>query len=296
MCRILARVALAPAAFAGPLFSDSNALRHQSQRDRRGVANKDGWGIAWWNPSGHLQLTKEPVAAHTSDDYAALAQSITSPMLLAHVRHATVGAHTPENTHPFVLRGWAFAHNGYIAHFHDRVEPEVEKLIDPCVLAETTGHTDSEHWFALFLTNLGHEKAASPHGSHTDHALAALARTMQQIEQLAVDCTGTAKTESNFVLTDGTVLLAVRWRHTLWMRQTDDAIVIASEPSSDEPGWVEIPEFRAMAITGDGQFAIRSVDVPHRALPAALDPPEALALPPVLTDPVRPHHAGGPRC
>jgi gamma-glutamyl hercynylcysteine S-oxide hydrolase len=57
------------------------------------------------------------------------------------------------------------------------------------------------------------------------------------------------------VLTDGARLVACRWDNSLYVRRNDPvagAVVIASEPYDDEPGWQPVPDrsFVGMDDTG----------------------------------------------
>jgi len=53
----------------------------------------------------------------------------------------------------------------------------------------------------------------------------------------------------NFLLTDGQVIAATAAGDTLWHRLFGPAVVVASEPSDDEPGWTEVPDHSAVAAT-----------------------------------------------
>jgi predicted glutamine amidotransferase len=78
----------------------------------------DGWGIVAWRDGDPLYLGREPNDAFSDPKFeeACIAGSkaqIRSP-LIAHLRKASLGQKTKENTHPFVANRWAFAHNGTI--------------------------------------------------------------------------------------------------------------------------------------------------------------------------------------
>jgi glutamine amidotransferase len=65
-------------------------------------------------------------------------------MFLAHIRFATNGANALRNTHPFIMEGRLFAHNGVVHGLDEleaRLRPEFRELIG--------GETDSERVFAL---------------------------------------------------------------------------------------------------------------------------------------------------
>ena len=52
----------------------------------------------------------------------------------------------------------------------------------------------------------------------------------------------------NFLLTDGALVHATRVGNSLFRRGP----VIASEPTDDEPGWIEIPDRSVTTLTPDG--------------------------------------------
>ena len=71
-------------------------------------------------------------------------------MVVAHVRRATVGGTTIENTHPFSYGKWIFAHNGTVPNFlkvRDRMLPEIDSML----ANDIKGTTDSEHIFSFFF-------------------------------------------------------------------------------------------------------------------------------------------------
>ena len=84
-----------------------------------GTQHPDGWGLATFY-DGAVSLEKEPLPS-TESTYlkTRLAANITKDILLAHIRKASVGNLTYDNSHPFVLRdswnrSWTLIHNGTI--------------------------------------------------------------------------------------------------------------------------------------------------------------------------------------
>ena len=53
----------------------------------------------------------------------------------------------------------------------------------------------------------------------------------------------------NFLLTDGQVIAATAAGDTLFYRRRDDAVLVASEPGDDEPGWAEVPDGSVVVAT-----------------------------------------------
>jgi glutamine amidotransferase len=52
----------------------------------------------------------------------------------------------------------------------------------------------------------------------------------------------------NLLLTDGEVLVGTTWTHSLSVLSTTDAVVVASEPTGNEPGWRPVPERHAVRV------------------------------------------------
>jgi predicted glutamine amidotransferase len=126
-----------PASAAFWLLDAPDSLDAESRR------NPDGFGIGWFDASGHPRLDKHPDPAYGDPRFAAAAHSATSRSIVAHVRLATTGAHTVENTHPFLIRGRLMAHNGGFSDL-DRMDAELgdyRRLV--------LGDTDSERMLAL---------------------------------------------------------------------------------------------------------------------------------------------------
>jgi predicted glutamine amidotransferase len=117
------------------LLEAPDSLARQSRR------NPDGYGLATFHPEPLVE--KRPVAAYQDEAFAREAQERSSPVFVAHVRHASTGGKSVANTHPFEQEGRVFAHNG---HF-EGLDALEERLGDYRALVH--GDTDSERFFAL---------------------------------------------------------------------------------------------------------------------------------------------------
>jgi predicted glutamine amidotransferase len=119
------------------LLDAPDSLQAQSHQ------NADGTGLGYFDPDGHPHVDKHPIAAFEDRRFASEARDISSRTFVAHVRHATNGALTMANTHPFCQEDRLFAHNGVIGEV-----PTLERH-----LGETrglvAGDSDSERFFAL---------------------------------------------------------------------------------------------------------------------------------------------------
>ena len=151
----------------------------------------DGWGIAFFEGKGvRLFLDPQPSA------WSPIAElvrryPIRSLNVIAHIRKATQGIVSLENTHPFQRelwgKYWVYAHNGHLPQF----QPELDGIFLP------VGNTDSEHIFCWLLQSLRKRFGETP--PTRDELFAAL---HELIEPLA--CMGIF----NFLLCDGSCLFA----------------------------------------------------------------------------------------
>ena len=124
------------------LLEAPDSLSEQSRRE------PDGTGLGTFDERGHPVVSKQPLAAYEDQEFARQAREVSSRTFIAHVRYASTGAVSPENTHPFEQRGRLFAHNGVIEDL-GRLEGE---LGDARSLVR--GETDSERFFALITREI----------------------------------------------------------------------------------------------------------------------------------------------
>lgn len=134
----------------------------------------DGFGIGFFEGSGlRLFLDDRPSAESAVADLVR-DYPIKSKNVIAHIRKATQGRTTLENTHPFQreLWGqyWLFAHNGNLQAF----EPE-ESLYYQAV-----GNTDSEKAFCYLLSQLRERFSALPSLNELFDALNELSESLRE--------------------------------------------------------------------------------------------------------------------
>ena len=133
-----------------------------SQRGGGTDHHADGWGMAFFESEGSrpgkgIRYFVDKESASTSP-IAKMLRSfpIKSHNVVAHVRKATVGHVTLENSHPFVRelwgRYWVFAHNGDLKDF----APALHGSFKP------VGDTDSELAFCWLLQELAKSHAGVP--------------------------------------------------------------------------------------------------------------------------------------
>jgi predicted glutamine amidotransferase len=237
------------------LLDAPDSLAAQSHR------NPDGAGIGVFGAGGEPHVDKQPIAAWDDTEFAAAARELTGTTFVAHVRHATTGAHTVANTHPFEQRGRLFAHNGVVEGL-DQLDTRLREL-DAFDLVH--GETDSERVFALITAETARHDADVTAGVR-----AAIGWIVDHLPVFSV----------NFILCTATDMWALRYpaADELWILERSpggsgepsvlDAksrriharspamadrrcVVFASERMDDDPGWRLLPSGALVHVHAD---------------------------------------------
>jgi dimethylhistidine N-methyltransferase/ergothioneine biosynthesis protein EgtC len=256
MCRHLAYVG-PPASLRSLLIDPPHSLYRQAwapRQQRHGTVNADGFGIGWYAAADPVPARyRRSVPIWGDPSLPDIARVTRSGAVLAAVRSATAGTALGEAAAaPFGHGPWLFSHNGRLdgwpgaaAAIADRAPAAGGTGIGAAALLSLEAMVDSAFLWALVLERL---RAGCPMG-------AALAQTITAVE--AADGTG----RFNFLLTDGHSIAATACGDTLWYRQTNGdttpaaAVVVASEPFDDEPGWAQVPDRNLLIATARGVTA-----------------------------------------
>lgn len=252
MCRLYAMRANEPTRVECSLVRAQNALMQQSRKDAENLVHGHGWGVADYS-DGVPMVEKQTWAAFHGEHFEKAAARVYAHTVVAHVRRATVGGTSPENTHPFVHGRWIFAHNGTIPNFL-KVRDQMIPHIDPLLQNDIRGTTDSEHVFYFLL---------SLHMKHPEVQLRKLVgQGLNMIMRWSSEIDPTARIGLNIILTDGDQLVGSRLGRTLWqlvrealhvcpicgkthvhheLDKAYRAVEIASEPLTDE-NWRTLPD------------------------------------------------------
>ena len=269
MCRLYAFKANEPTRVECSLVHAQNALIAQSAGDREGLVHGHGWGVADY-PDGVPLIEKQVWAAFHGEHFAKKASRVYAHTVVAHVRRATVGDPSFENTHPFHFGRWIFAHNGTVPNFlkvRDRLIPE----LDPLLRNDIKGTTDSEHIF-YYLLSL---HMRDPETSMLDIAV----RGLRKIIAWSTEIDPSRKIGLNIILTDGNRLVGSRFNRTLWHLRRDAvfdcpicgkphvhhefgtdyrAVEFASEPLTDE-NWQEMTDGEAFSVDRNYQLTTQAI-------------------------------------
>jgi glutamine amidotransferase len=158
--------------------------------------NKSGWGIAYRQDRDAI-LIKEPSPASDSVWVRFIeSHPISTNTAIAHVRYATAGEPSYENTHPFTRelggRSHVFAHNGSLSSIWTQFSL-------PPGGFQPIGETDSEYAFCVLLERLRSLWLRPEKPPALEDRMAVVAETAAGLREL-----GTA----NFLYSDGNILIA----------------------------------------------------------------------------------------
>ena len=250
MCRLIA-YAGPPRTLASLLCEPEHALVEQSYAprcQRHGRINADGFGVGWYAP----ELRPEPARYRTTTpmwadrSFASVASVISSPLIVAAVRNATIGLPVDEScTPPYTSGPWLFAHNGKVDGFSPAEGARAKVALRRSLTDERTaiieGATDSEVVFALVLDRIA--AGATPQD--------AMAAVVGEVAAIAPN------SRLNLILTDGRAVIATAFGDTLFTFSDDDssAVVVASEPFDDDAAWWEVPD-RSLVVARPDSLSI----------------------------------------
>lgn len=109
---------------------------------QRAPSNPHGWGFAFFN-NGNWNIIKKPESLENqnlNEKYF----KFKSKVIIGHVRFKSCGEAAHQNTHPFQIKNFVFAHNGTLYNFKNLI---LKKYFPE-------GSTDSEHSFCYLLENI----------------------------------------------------------------------------------------------------------------------------------------------
>ncbi len=234
MCRFVAWLG-APRTLASLLLEPPFGLLRQSYAPRRqkyGTVNADGFGVGWYSPARAEPARYRTAQPMWSDEsFASIAGVVESGCVLAGVRSASVGMPVEVTaTAPFTSGSWLFGHNGYVPD-----GSVLRDLLPPGAVPES--RVDSALLWASIAARL--EAGYPSDEAIADVVTAVGARTPGRM---------------NLFLTDGERLVASAWGDSLWVRQTADGVLVASEPDCPDDaldGWHELHD-RTLLIVEQG--------------------------------------------
>jgi predicted glutamine amidotransferase len=193
----------------------------------------DGWGAGFYQAGEALhRKLPQPIEGHV--EWTGVLDGVRSHVVIAHVREATVGDRRADNTQPFRLRQWLFAHVGEIAGWSALRERLLETLPD-FLRRNLRGQTDSELLFHLVLSFL-HDSGQLDSVDVADSAVVgALRSTVTLIDRYSREV-GAGPGGLTLALTNGRQLYALRRGSPLCLLQRDS---LAPRRSGSDPAEVK---------------------------------------------------------
>lgn len=223
------------------LLDAPDSLATQSRRE------PDGTGLGTFAQDGTPRVDKQPIAAYEDQAFAREAREVESRTFVAHVRFASTGGLDLKNTHPFEQDGRLFAHNGVLENL-----PKLESQLGE-YKALVKGDTDSERFFALITKETESRNGDIGAGITAAAQWAASNLPIYALNMILITPNGLwalryPETHSLLVLEreaggphGNRHLDAASPAGTVRVRSgslaQEAAVVIASEPMDDNPGW-----------------------------------------------------------
>lgn len=248
MCRHLAYLG-PPLTLARLLLHTPRSLLHQSYApaDMRGggTVNADGFGVGWYPPGAAEPVRyRRSCPLWTDAGFASLAAGTSSGAVLAAVRSASVGTPIIETAcAPFTAGRWLFSHNGKLPGWPHCAVPLAAEL-DVAELLTLDAPVDSALLWAIIRRRL--QAGDDP------------VRVIADVTRSAAATVPGARL--NLLLTDGTVVVATTWWHSLSVRLTDGVLTVASEPIDDQPGWTALAD-RQLVVATRSTVDIRALEL-----------------------------------
>ncbi len=173
-----------------------------------------GWGLGFYQ-GGEVLHKKRRVLEGRELDWTQVANSVQSDCAVIHVRQATVGDFRAENTHPFRMRSWLFAHSGTIHRFGALRERLLQTMPD-FIRRSIRGETDSEHFFHAILSFLHDSGQLDRPSQDPGPVLAAIRAAVRLVDRLSREVEA-EPASLNFILTDGRAMYALRRGRPLFL-------------------------------------------------------------------------------
>lgn len=220
----------------GYMANRRDRLRDAFRQERDAINGYAGerraWGIGFYQGDEVLHK-KQPTADGEPVDWDNVARDVRTDCAIAHVRHATVGGFSVDNTHPFRFRHWLFAHVGTLALADGQQAKLLESLPD-YLRRNIRGHTDSELFLHLILASLHDAGVIETYDPDRGAVLDALREATAKVDAASKEG---ETSELNCILTNGRQAYALcRGRSFGFVEQTGLRESVEPEGGRPPPG------------------------------------------------------------
>ncbi|MDP9151676.1 MAG: class II glutamine amidotransferase [Myxococcota bacterium] len=241
MARLFGIIGNRPDLVPRVLAFESEALR------ARAKGTPLGWGLGFYQ-GGEVLMRRRPIDEREEIDVAKVAADVRADLVVAHVRHATVGALRTENTHPFRYRQWLFAQAGTVADF-EQVRDRLVASVPDFLRSGIRGDTDAEVVFHVFLSFLHDAGRLNDGLVELPLVLEALRSSLAVVDGMTAEV-GAPAARLNLMVSNGERLIAVH-------RSDEEMRILVLSGKSDADGIIgddpqlrrKIPEIARMHFT-----------------------------------------------
>ncbi len=262
MCRLLAYLG-SPVSLEHLLYKPEHSLIVQSYQPREmtsGVVNADGFGVGWYHSQKDTEpfIYKNTLPIWNDVNLPHLSRYVESKCVLAYVRSATAGQGLDlANCQPFNYQQQLFIHNGYIQNFRQTLHRKIRSTLTPDFYEKINGNTDSEHIFALLLS----QAQINQHRPPEDALRMTLITLLDMAKRHQVEVS------ANIIFSDGNRLIASRFASNspapslYWLRNDPTfpkSIIIASEPLF-VGNWTACPENSIISVGEDCDIQVEQM-------------------------------------
>ena len=190
--------------------------------------HRNGWGMAFLDDDS-VSIEKEPVKANESLYLKnRLTGRIETARFMAHIRKATIGDVSFNNTHPFSRRDesgrtWVLVHNGTI----------FDSPIISAYQYEQEGTTDSERILYYIVDQMNKRYIKEPNTFDANERI-------RLIEKIIIRLA--PENKLNFILYDGDYFYVHKNEEkTLYKSEKSGSVIFSTHPLQDI-GWEEVPQ------------------------------------------------------
>ncbi|MFO0677669.1 MAG: class II glutamine amidotransferase [Polyangiaceae bacterium] len=234
------------------LSSETDALRVRTRSPESSANGTSSppwaWGLGFYQ-GGEVLMRRRPLDESEEIDVAKLASDVRGDIVVGHVRSATVGSFSTENTHPFRSRQWLFAQTGTLDEW-DAVRDRLRASIPEFLQSSIRGETDSEIFFHVFLSFLHDAGRLNDAVVEPQAIREALRSSFAVVDGMIAEVSG-KPSRLNVLVSNGETIVGVHKRADMAYRVYrgkddadallgDDAILRAKTPSPAQMHFVMI--------------------------------------------------------
>lgn len=206
------------------------------------TGHPNGWGMALLYGNA-VNVEKEPVPAYESAYLRErLRHRLSAQQMIAHIRLATRGLVTYENSHPFVMRDqsgrvWVLAHNGTVFDC-----PALNGYIH-----EQEGRTDSERILCHIVRSIDRRMDALGRALDARERFHVLDDVMREIS---------SRNKINLLISDGELLYVhTNYADSLHFKRLEEGVIFSTVPL-DRGKWEPV-KLTALLAYRDGELVIQ---------------------------------------